>query len=387
VLSGIQIREAYRLISLLRDFSVYASTLIIFVLSVAAARRPEFAPRLIWHLAVFALLTNMTVLVYVVVGPWQLSSLISGVLPSFVSGTTTGALMATKAVAGEVPFMGLMDVRARGFFSSAIEYASAMVLMLPVLFWKLRQSHRRSVLVGAAVLVTLVCFPFSQSRTGLLVLLLLPLIHKASGDLLDGRVVVMLRLVLGGLILVAGLAAVALFVLPSFTDLVTTLFVDIRPGSFIARAEIYRLTLEGIVERPLTGWGTQRDVPGLAFPVGSHNWLLGIAYKYGVLGVVFGGLTMIMILRQVLMPLKLVREAPESVALRKFIGTAMLAYLLISLTLEPIVDAVAIHIFAALAGTAAGSRMWAYKASRAAYARAPVGPHAPAGSFPQGSAT
>jgi O-antigen ligase len=55
-------------------------------------------------------------------------------------------------------------------------------------------------------------------------------------------------------------------------------------GSVTSRTEVYRATLSGIAERPVLGWGTERDVEGLLYPAGSHSYYLGVAYKHGLVG-------------------------------------------------------------------------------------------------------
>jgi len=57
-------------------------------------------------------------------------------------------------------------------------------------------------------------------------------------------------------------------------------------GSANARSKIYIQTFESFLERPIFGWGTERDVKGLAYPLGSHSYYLGTLYKQGVAGLV-----------------------------------------------------------------------------------------------------
>ena len=48
--------------------------------------------------------------------------------------------------------------------------------------------------------------------------------------------------------------------------------------------KIYIQTFYSFLERPFFGWGTERDVKGLAYPLGSHSYYLGTLYKQGVVG-------------------------------------------------------------------------------------------------------
>tara|TARA_B100000795_G_scaffold34487_1_gene22750 strand:+ start:8 stop:649 length:642 start_codon:yes stop_codon:yes gene_type:complete len=55
-------------------------------------------------------------------------------------------------------------------------------------------------------------------------------------------------------------------------------------GSANARSKIYSLTFDSFLERPIFGWGTERDAKGLAYPLGSHSYYLGTLYKQGIAG-------------------------------------------------------------------------------------------------------
>tara|TARA_B100001758_G_C18281876_1_gene542079 strand:- start:311 stop:1042 length:732 start_codon:yes stop_codon:yes gene_type:complete len=55
-------------------------------------------------------------------------------------------------------------------------------------------------------------------------------------------------------------------------------------GSANTRMSIYIQTFSAFLERPFFGWGTERDIKGLAYPLGSHSYYLGILYKQGVFG-------------------------------------------------------------------------------------------------------
>jgi O-antigen ligase len=71
-------------------------------------------------------------------------------------------------------------------------------------------------------------------------------------------------------------------------SLVSKLYEDVLfargPGSFTDRSAVYVYTLQGALERPLLGWGTERDIPNFPYPAGSHSHYLGILYKQGFIG-------------------------------------------------------------------------------------------------------
>jgi len=55
-------------------------------------------------------------------------------------------------------------------------------------------------------------------------------------------------------------------------------------GSANARSSIYIQTFNSFLDKPIFGWGTERDAKGLAYPLGSHSYYLGTLYKQGIVG-------------------------------------------------------------------------------------------------------
>ena len=55
-------------------------------------------------------------------------------------------------------------------------------------------------------------------------------------------------------------------------------------GSFNSRFGVYEASIAGFLERPFFGWGTERDVEGLALPAGSHSEYIAALYRQGLFG-------------------------------------------------------------------------------------------------------
>jgi polysaccharide biosynthesis protein PslJ len=368
VLAGVQVSESRRIISFARDLSVYASCLSVFLL-VATARTAGSRATLLWHLTFFFLVTGLTSLTYVVIGSWSIESIFGQLVPSWLADTTTGSRIIRKTVAAPLSFFGIIGVRVRGFFFSSIQYGGVILLVLPVLAWSMRHNPRGRLMSKLAFFVGLICLFYTQSRTALAMLLLLPIIHHASGALIEAKGFLSRRLVIlmGELLVSTAIIGAALG--PLIMETFEAVFVLERAGSFSARMGVYQATFAGIMERPLLGWGTQRDIPGLLFPAGSHNWPLGIIYKYGLLGTFPWAIMILLALRGVFRTPDPVFERQEDQAFRRAIGTGILAYLVVTLTLEPINDAIAIHTFAALLGLAVGDVETRRPTNR------PLGPH------------
>jgi len=56
-------------------------------------------------------------------------------------------------------------------------------------------------------------------------------------------------------------------------------------GSVESRTTVYEATVRGFLERPIFGWGTERDIRESLFPAGSHSYYLSILYKNGIAGI------------------------------------------------------------------------------------------------------
>jgi O-antigen ligase len=95
------------------------------------------------------------------------------------------------------------------------------------------------------------------------------------------------RWILSGLaglsaLVVLGLAAAYTYALVG--EALSTLVTARGGGSSSARMYVYAETVSGWLERPLTGWATEQDIPGSAYPAGSHSYYLGVLFRHGLLG-------------------------------------------------------------------------------------------------------
>lgn len=120
-------------------------------------------------------------------------------------------------------------------------------------------------------------------------------------------------------------------------------------GSYESRFGVYEASLVGFLERPLFGWGTERDVEGLQLPAGSHSEYLAALYRQGLLGVIA--------LAGMLISAWVTTRPPGGLAARSEEGT-MLRYgrwffvgaVLNSTMNDPAVDATAYVFFWAIIG-------------------------------------
>jgi hypothetical protein len=96
-----------------------------------------------------------------------------------------------------------------------------------------------------------------------------------------------LPLMIAPIVLLVGLLGLALVTIVDDTLLnwLNLLFGEIRPGSIQDRLSVYVETFRLWAERPLLGWGSPMTVSSIALaPVGTHSELLGLLFRFGLVG-------------------------------------------------------------------------------------------------------
>lgn len=286
VLSAVFISDAARWITFFRTFSTYiAAFLIVTILGSRVLSREEIETilrRALWGFAWSLILGTLAF-----AGVWQpeFRSLVGSVMPDWIASTSYGARIAERRLGAPAWFIVIGDYfRLEGFFLFATLYGIALVVMMPVVLFLVRYSShwlRRAVsgflLLAAAVnlLGTTARVPILAGMCGWGAYLL----SRLSGG---WKVSVAVAAMTAG-VLVAVSPAAALF-----RDAVEAAAVARGGGSLGSRTDVYIATWEGFTDNPVFGWGTERDVPGLPYPAGSHSYYFGVLYKHGLLG--FGAL-------------------------------------------------------------------------------------------------
>jgi len=286
VVSGLLGAEGFRWITFARNLLI-TGTFVLAMLSVAMlARRVDNLSPLFIALAIFATVNAILSLLPLVTGAtFNFETPIAGLVPEEIASTGLGqASLTSRGLADPSYFGGEQFIRPRGLFLFSTSDALAMAVLAPVLwvaanwqdaelrFWlrlaalaalfALVATTTRSAIIAATVAIV-VAWTFSHFS------------WRGIGVLADGGL-----LVLNG-ILFSGIAERVI-------DLLTSRSGDVRSG-------LYEATIQGWLERPLLGWGTERSwIPGI--PLGSHTWYLGILFEQGVIGliVVFAGLALLL---------------------------------------------------------------------------------------------
>lgn len=181
--------------------------------------------------------------------------------------------------------IGLLSIRLNGFSLSYSALSMACLLLLPLMLWRFQTARGWARLFYLGLMLGLtVALVFTESRLAYAALLaaalfyiLLWLYHRRSNR--------PLMVALGLVVTAIGLVLLFL-VLSIIIDWVRRVFIDLRPGSWLVRAYIYRETLALLPQHPIAGWGTSVRIPGLTneYAAGTHSSYLGMLFQHGVVG-------------------------------------------------------------------------------------------------------
>lgn len=270
-----------RLITFLRTFSTYLSAagILIIVLNEAVAGR---SIRPLLRAGTYGLLAASILSLAAIVGiaRFEFSSPFASLIPEWIRQTGYGRLVAERSIGGTTWFWGRPVYRTSTFFLYANTYATALAAFVPIalyLAWTAsKRNHRGGWVVAAALLF--VALLSTTSRTSIAALLVGATLWAFLSMTVFWRFVSTVFLMM--------ILVVIPFALPASTDALVDATIGARGyGSAASRVAIYSGTLAGIGARPVLGWGTERDPPGVEnprYPDGSHSYYLGTAFRFGV---------------------------------------------------------------------------------------------------------
>lgn len=297
LISGLFVEDAARMLTYVRNLGAFMGGFLALLIIINRARSWRSIDRLLNAILVIMFLAGFAGLL-AVLGVWrpQLESLAGQLLPDSVAGTGYGQVIVTRAFGQRNWFVGLGEYyRLRSFFLFSNHYSSALVYVLPFFFMRAGQTRGlKKVLFSLIIAMLLVNLVYTTGRVATLSLMAGAL-YFAVFHSLSRRVIRVL--------LSAGLATAMLLLLLTTTIELSTSRIDEGllnqtaeaveaftfargPGSFTNRFGVYEATLQGFLERPLFGWGTERDVEGLEIPAGSHSEYLAALYRQGLLGLI-----------------------------------------------------------------------------------------------------
>lgn len=281
--SGLFIVEGFRVITLARNFTAYVGATLWMVVLINVVKSMGDARHVLTNVAV-AMIMASAIGLAAIVGVWQsgFTSPMGLVLPPSITSTAYGGTIATRTIGAPAWFIGLGSYfRVSSVFMFATFFATALVVTLPIVLWLRHSAPTKAARwgwTGAAMLLAY-NLPFTTGRIAL------------GSWIVGGTWFFLFRrrasVALGGLVA----ASVGVVLVTGGGELTSQVGTAVEAaayargsGSVEGRTQVYISTLSGFVDRPILGWGTERDVPGQVYPAGSHSTYLGILYKHGLLG-------------------------------------------------------------------------------------------------------
>jgi len=212
----------------------------------------------------------------------QFKSLTGYFLPNFISETGYGSVIATRNIGFYNWFIGLGTYfRVSSFFLYSTMFSSTLAITLPIALFlrKINNGIKRRVYTFSVVLMGL-ALVFTTGRVAIMAIIF--------GYILF-RFIYIRSFAIKCLIVSIGFLLLSSFLYwmeqtGILSQIIDLLIYSRGEGSANTRMSIYIQTFNSFLERPIFGWGTERDVEGLAYPLGSHSYYLGTLYKQGIVG-------------------------------------------------------------------------------------------------------
>jgi O-antigen ligase len=294
LISGLFIVESFRYITFVRNFSAYLAAFFLLLVIVNEVRSWREI-KVVGQAALIAVGASALLGLFGMLHIWRPSftSAIGQVMPAWIADTDYGARIAARSIGQWGWFLGLgRYFRLSGFFLFATSYASALVFVFPffVFCWRRQRGLKRLwivfflILLGMNLLFTTARVSFVALLGGLTYFLFYASVRRR---LWRGTAVFAILLLIGGILLTVlaeswhGDGAT---VIEQAQQSVDTFLRARGGGSFDDRFRVYEHTLRGVGQRPLFGWGTERDFANFPYPAGSHNEYLAILYRQGGIG-------------------------------------------------------------------------------------------------------
>ena len=295
IISALFIVEPERWLTYFRNFGAFLAGFLALLIISNRAREWRDIERLLDATLLIVLLAGlMGILAATNLWRPNFLSLAGRVLPGSVLATSYGNVVAYRTLGQFGWFIGLgLYFRLNSFFLFSNHYSSVLVYAIPFLFYKLeRERGLRRLLVGLGVVMLLINLVYTTGRV-------------AALSLLGGAILFLLFYTLRrrAIFVISALAlalAMWLVVLSAFVEyglvggeggyvsqaagLVEEFVFARGTGSYTSRFGVYEATVQGFLQRPLFGWGTERDVEGLDLPAGSHSEYFAALYRQGLLG-------------------------------------------------------------------------------------------------------
>lgn len=272
----------------LKETATIWSQLLMLVLVWNEVRSEEEWWLVVRALIIFAAYTAATGFIYVG-GLWrgEVVSLIGRVLPtSLVDSSAFFTSIAYRRFGEMAIEVGLLRHRLSGLSLSFSSLSMICLLLLPLIAWRglITRGVRRIfyIIVFTGLVIGLV---YAESRISYLAFIAGAAIFVVLWlGLLRGHNRVF---TIAASLMAAGMAVVLVYATAdAILHALQSAFIDLRPGSWLVRFNIYIVSLRLLPEHPIAGWGVPVRIPGASstYSAGTHSSFLGMLFTHGIIG-------------------------------------------------------------------------------------------------------
>ncbi len=296
LISGLFIVESVRYVTFGRGLVAYIGAFLVGTLA-ASECRSVAARRLAVHAFVIAIVLSAAAGLVGFLGVWrpEFQSFLASLLPSDLLATRYGEASVSRSLGQEAWIFGTEYFRVKGFFLFSTMCATAIAVTIPVSLYCVVSATRWRTRAGwccaSAILVAGLVATTGRMAIGALIIGAIITFATTMSRSIWSRSVILLGLVVAtsGVVAYMGPDQLA-------QDFDSALYA--RDGSYAQRVALYEATITGFEQRPVFGWGTERDVPGLPYPAGSHSYYLGVLYRHGTIGLIVLALLLVSLSRE-----------------------------------------------------------------------------------------
>ncbi len=272
----------------LKETATIWSQLMILVLVWNEVRSEADWRLVVRALIIFAAYTAATGFIYVG-GLWrgEVVSLVGRILPtSLVDSSAFFSSIAYRRFGEMAVEVGLLRHRMSGFSLSFSSLSMVCLLLSPLIAWRgLVTRGARRVFYILVFIGLVICLIFAESRISYLAFVAGAAIFVVLWmGLLRGHNAVF---TIAASLVTAGIAVLLVYATAdTILRSLQSAFIDLRPGSWLVRFNIYIVSLRLVPEHPIAGWGVPVRIPGAAstYSAGTHSSFLGMLFTHGIIG-------------------------------------------------------------------------------------------------------
>jgi O-antigen ligase len=283
-ISFFSITEKMRYITYFRNLSTYLTAFMLLVITWNVIDKWWQIEKLLKAIVIVMLIASIVgVLAFSFeIFRVQFKSLIGYFMPGAIAETGYGGVIAVRNVGYYNWFMGLGTYfRVSSFFLYSTMFSSTLAITLPMALFlrNIKKGMERHFYSFSIVFMGLALL-FTTGRVAIMAILIGYILFR----FLSIRNFAIKLSIIGVGILLCSLFLLWLEQSGILYQIIDLVLYSRGEGSANTRIKIYIQTFNSFLERPFFGWGTERDVKGLAYPLGSHSYYLGTLYKQGVVG-------------------------------------------------------------------------------------------------------